>query len=304
MGLNTKVKLGNIELQNPVMTASGTFGYGLEFERYVDLNRLGGMSIKGTTLLERQGNPMPRILETESGMLNAIGFQNVGVERFIAEKYPKLKDLKAKTFVNMTANSIEEFGELARKLEGLDALGGLEINISCPNIKKGGINMGTDPLMAAKVVEEVRKNSSHHLMVKLTPNVTDIKVIAKAVEEAGADSISLINTLVGMAVDVNTRKPKIANVIAGLSGPAVKPVALKLTWEVAKTVNIPVVGMGGISSAEDALEFLIVGASAVQVGTANFYNPAITMEIVDGIEEYMRNNNIKDINEIIGTFEV
>lgn len=298
-----KVNLGKIELQNPVMTASGTFGYGEEFQEYIDLNRLGGMSIKGTTLEERQGNSMPRIIETSAGMLNAIGFQNVGVERFIKEKYPFLKKLKAKTFVNMTANSVEEFGELAKKLEGLE-LGGLEVNISCPNIKAGGINMGTDPEMAYKVVSEVKKNTSHHVMVKLTPNVTDIKIIAKAVEEAGADSISLINTLVGMAVDIKSRKPKIANVVAGLSGPAIKPVALRLVWEVAKTVKIPVIGMGGINSWEDALEFLIVGATAVQVGTANFYNPRATIEIIDGLERYLLENNINDINDVIGTFKV
>lgn len=302
MGINMKVKLGEVELQNPVMTASGTFGYGEEFKQYIDLNKLGGMSIKGTTLKERQGNPMPRILETSGGMLNAIGFQNVGVDRFIDEKYPFLKDLNAKIFVNMTANSIGEFGELAAKLEGLK-LGGLEVNISCPNIKAGGINMGTDPEMAYKVVSEVKKYSSQHIMVKLTPNVTDIKLIAKAVEEAGADSISLINTLVGMAVDIKTKKPKIANVIAGLSGPAIKPVALRLTWEVAKTVKIPVVGMGGISNWQDALEFLIVGAKAIQVGTANMYNPRATIEIIEGLEKYMLENNINDINDIIGTFK-
>ena len=301
--MNLKVKLGNIELQNPVMTASGTFGYGEEFEQLIDLNRLGGICVKGTTLEERQGNKMPRIFETSGGMLNAIGFQNVGIDRFISEKYPYLRQLKAKTFVNMTANSVEEFGELAKKLDELEDIGGVEVNISCPNIKAGGINMGTDPVMAGKVVEAVRKNTKHHVMVKLTPNVTDIKVIAKAVEDAGADSISLINTLVGMAVDVKTRGPRISNIIAGLSGPAIKPVALRLTWEVAKNVKIPVVGMGGISSWEDALEFMIVGATAVQVGTANFYNPNITMEIVDGITKYMEDNGIKDINEIIGSFK-
>lgn len=302
--MNLKVKLGKIELQNPVMTASGTFGYGEEFAELIDLNQLGGMCVKGTTKEERQGNPMPRIYETASGMLNAIGFQNVGLDRFISEKYPYLRKLKAKTFVNMTANSVEEFGELAKKLDELEDIGGVEVNISCPNIKAGGINMGTDPIMAAKVVEEVRKNTKHHVMVKLTPNVTDIKVIARAVEDAGADSISLINTLVGMAVDIKTRGPRIKNVIAGLSGPAIKPVALRLTWEAAKTVKIPVVGMGGISTYEDALEFLMVGATAVQVGTANFYNPRATIEIVEGIKNYMAENNIEDIKEIIGSFRV
>lgn len=303
MGLNLKVRLGDIELQNPVMTASGTFGYGDEFGELIDLNALGGMSIKGTTLEERQGNSMPRIVETHGGMLNAIGFQNIGIDRFIKEKYLYLKKLKAKIFVNMTAYTVEEFGVLAKKIDELDQIGGVEVNISCPNIKAGGINMGTDPEMAASVVREVKKNTRHHVMVKLTPNVTDIKVIAKAVEEAGADSISLINTLVGMAVDIKTRKSKIANITAGLSGPAVKPVALKLTWEVANTVNIPVVGIGGIATAEDALEYLIVGATAIQVGTANLYNPRATTEILAGIKSYMKENKINDINEIIGTFE-
>ncbi len=304
MGMNMNVKLGKIELQNPIMTASGTFGYGEEFEELIDLNKLGGISVKGTTLNERQGNPMPRILETHAGMLNAIGFQNVGVDRFINEKYPYLKNIKAKTFVNITANTVEEFGMLAKKLDELHDLGGIEINISCPNIKAGGINMGTDPKMAGEVVKEVRKNTKHHVMVKLTPNVTDIKLIAKAVEDEGADSISLINTLVGMAVDVKTRKPKIKNIIAGLSGPAIKPVALRLVWEVAKTVKIPVVGMGGISSLEDVLEFMIVGARAVQIGTANFYNPRITMEIIEGMKKYMEENKIENINEIVGSLKI
>lgn len=303
MGINLKVKIGNIELQNPVMTASGTFGYGDEFEEIIDINKLGGICVKGTTMKERQGNPIPRIIETSAGMLNAIGFQNIGVDRFIKEKYPNLRKLDAKTFVNITANSVEEFGELAKKLDELNDIGGIEVNISCPNIKAGGINMGTDPDMAAKVVKEVKKNTKHHVMVKLTPNVTDIKVIARAVEEAGADSISLINTLVGMAVDIKTRKPKIANIIAGLSGPAIKPVALRLTWEVAKTVKIPVIGMGGINTAEDAIEFMIVGARAVQVGTANLYNPLASIEILEGIKKYMIENKIEDINEIVGTFK-
>lgn len=303
MGINLKVKIGNIELQNPVMTASGTFGYGDEFEEIIDINKLGGICVKGTTMKERQGNPIPRIIETSAGMLNAIGFQNIGVDRFIKEKYPNLRKLDAKTFVNITANSVEEFGELAKKLDELNDIGGIEVNISCPNIKAGGINMGTDPDMAAKVVKEVKKNTKHHVMVKLTPNVTDIKTIARAVEEAGADSISLINTLVGMAVDIKTRKPKIANIIAGLSGPAIKPVALRLTWEVAKTVKIPVIGMGGINTAEDAIEFMIVGARAVQVGTANLYNPLASIEILEGIKKYMIENKIEDINEIVGTFK-
>ncbi|MDR3409808.1 MAG: dihydroorotate dehydrogenase [Formivibrio sp.] len=299
-----RVKLGDVELSNPIMLASGTCGYGDELEDYIDLNRLGGISVKGTTLEERQGNPMPRIIETYGGMINAIGFQNVGIERFIAEKYPYLKKIGARTFVNITANSVEEFGLLAAKVDTLSEIAGVEVNISCPNIKKGGINMGTDPFAAAEVVAAVRKATAKHVMVKLTPNVTDIKVIARACEDSGADSISLINTLVGMAVDVKTRKPKIANVIGGLSGPAIKPVAVRLTWEVAKTVKIPVVGMGGITCLEDALEFLIVGASAVQVGTANFFNPKVTMEIIDGLEKFMIENGIAKVSDIVGTLKL
>lgn len=299
-----RVKLGDIEMANPVMLASGTCGYGDELADYIDLNRLGGISVKGTTMEERQGNPMPRIVETYGGMINAIGFQNVGMDRFESEKYPYLKNIGARTFVNITANSVEEFGELAARVDLLPELAGVEVNISCPNIKKGGINMGTDPIAAAEVVRAVRKATSKHVMVKLTPNVTDIKVIAQACEDAGADSISLINTLVGMAVDVKTRKPKIANVIGGLSGPAIKPVAVRLTWEVAKAVKIPVIGMGGITCLEDALEFLIVGASAIQVGTANFYNPKVTMEIIDGLEKFMIENKIARISDIVGTLKL
>ncbi|MGM0509032.1 MAG: dihydroorotate dehydrogenase [Fusobacteriota bacterium] len=302
--MNMKVNIGGVELNNPIMTASGTFGYGDEFKELIDLNQLGGIVVKGTTLKERQGNEMPRLLEVPGGMLNAIGFQNVGVDRFIQEKYPKLKKLDAKTFVNITANTVEEFGLIAKKLDHIDDLGGLEINISCPNIKAGGINMGTDPGMASKVVKEVRKNTNHHIMVKLTPNVTDITKIAKAVELAGADSISLINTLVGLAVDIETKRPKIANVIGGLSGPAIKPVALRLTWEVCKVVDIPVIGMGGIQNYKDVLEFLIVGATAVQVGTANLYNPVVTMEILDDLKGYMEKKGIQDLDEIRGTFKI
>ena len=291
-------------MANPVMLASGTCGYGDELEDYIDLNRLGGISVKGTTMEERQGNPMPRIVETYGGMINAIGFQNVGMDRFESEKYPYLKNIGARTFVNITANSVEEFGELAARVDLLPELAGVEVNISCPNIKKGGINMGTDPIAAAEVVRAVRAATSKHVMVKLTPNVTDIKVIAQACEDAGADSISLINTLVGMAVDVKTRKPKIANVIGGLSGPAIKPVAVRLTWEVYKAVKIPVIGMGGITCLEDALEFLIVGASAIQVGTANFYNPKVTMEIIDGLEKFMIENKIARISDIVGTLKL
>lgn len=298
-----RIKLGHLEFANPVMLASGTCGYGDELAPYIDLHRLGGISIKGTTLDERQGNPMPRIVETAAGMLNAIGFQNVGLNRFITEKYPYLKQFNTHVFVNITANSATEFGQLAEAIDALSGIAGVEVNISCPNIKKGGINMGTDPFLAEEVVTQVRRKTNKHVMVKLTPNVTDIGSIARACESSGADSISLVNTLMGMAVDVKTRQSKIANGIGGLSGPAIKPVALRLVWEVAKTVHIPIVGMGGITCLEDVLEFLIVGASAVQIGTANYFNPRISMEVIDGLEAYMIENRIDQISKIVGTLK-
>ncbi|WP_018250261.1 dihydroorotate dehydrogenase [Orenia marismortui] len=296
---NLAVDLNGLELQNPVTTASGTFGFGPEYKNYVDLNRLGGVMVKGTTLNPKLGNPTPRIAETPAGMLNAIGLQNPGVDHFLASILPVIKDYNFKTIVNISGNTVEDYAKLANKLnvEGVDAL---EINISCPNVKKGGLAFGTQPEMAASVVEAVRAETDMTLITKLSPNVADITSIAKAVEEVGTDIISLINTLLGMKIDIDKQEPILANKMGGLSGPAIKPVAIRMIYQVAQAVGVPVIGMGGISSAEDAIEFFLAGASAISVGTANFINPEITMEILDGIEAYLVENGYEDINEIVG----
>ena len=299
-----RVKIGGLTLRNPVMTASGTFGYGEEFASYVNLHRLGAVVVKGISLKPRPGNPPPRIVETPCGMLNAIGLENVGADRFLTEKLPYLTKAKATVVVNVLGDSIDDYQNLAAKLDGTPGIGALEINISCPNVKKGGVAFGTDPLMAEKVTAAVRKATTLPLIVKLTPNVTDIATIAKAVEAGGADAVSLINTLLGMAIDSKTRRPKLANVVGGLSGPAVKPVALRMVWQVAKAVKIPVVGIGGISNAEDAIEFLIAGATAIEIGTANFVNPRVTEEILVGITEYLKENQLDSIQELIGSLVV
>lgn len=298
--INLSTKIHNITLKNPVMTASGTFGYGEEFADFIDLGRLGGIVVKGTTGSRRQGNAYPRMAETPAGMLNAVGLQNVGVDTFCAEVYPRIKHFDTNIFVNVSGSSIEEYCDVAEKIDALDAIPGIELNISCPNVKKGGMGFGTRPEMAAQVVEAVRKVYHKTLMVKLTPNVTSIVEIAKAVEGAGADVLSLINTLLGMAVDVERRRPMLSTVTGGLSGPCVKPVAVRCVWQVAHAVQIPVVGMGGIVTAADALEFLMAGAKAIEVGTANFLDPRTTVQIVEGLEDYCRRHNIEDINEIIG----
>ncbi|MGD2185267.1 MAG: dihydroorotate dehydrogenase [Desulfobacterales bacterium] len=298
-----KVKLDAIELQNPVMSASGTFGYAREFEDLVDLNRLGAIIVKGLSLEPTIGNPPPRIVETPCGMLNAIGLENVGIDVFAKQKLPYLQTLCPPIFANIYGASIEEYAELAARLDGLEAISGVEVNISCPNVKAGGIAFGADPESAFRVVRAVRKKTSKHLIVKLSPNVTDITVIARSAEKAGADSLSLINTITGMAIDIETRYPKIANITGGLSGPAIKPVALRMVWQVARTVKIPVIGVGGIMTAEDALEFFIAGATAVQIGTANFINPQATMDVIDGIEHFLAQRNIDSIKDIIGTLE-
>ena len=301
------VEIAGIKLKNPVMTASGTFGYGQEYAPFVDLNRLGAMVLKGITLKLKMGNPPPRIIETPSGMLNAIGLQNVGLEALIKEKLPYLKKFNTPVIINISGDTIEEYVELARRLGEVSedvGIAGLEVNISCPNVKKGGMAWGTDAKATYKIINSIRKATSLPLIVKLTPNVTDIKTIAQAAEEAGADALSLINTLVGMAVDIDSRKPKLANVSGGLSGPALKPVALWLVWQVFQTVNIPVIGIGGIIKVEDALEFIIVGARAIEIGTANFVNPRVTVEIIEGIEKYLIENNIKDINELVGSLKI
>ncbi|MBQ9586938.1 MAG: dihydroorotate dehydrogenase [Bacteroidales bacterium] len=295
-----QTKIHNLVLKNPVMTASGTFGYGEEFADFIDLNRLGAIIVKGTTGERRQGNPYPRMAETPAGMLNAVGLQNVGVETFCNEVYHRIKHLDTNVIVNVSGSSIEEYCKTAAMIDALDNIPAIELNISCPNVKKGGMGFGTDPAMAAQVVSEVRKIYHKTLIVKLTPNVTSVVEIAKAVEAAGADSVSLINTLLGMAIDVERQRPCLSTITGGLSGPAVKPIAVRMVWQVAHAVKIPVIGLGGIGSAADALEFLMAGARAVQVGTANFIDPTVTMKIIDGLGDYCNRHGIKDINEIIG----
>lgn len=295
-----EVKLHNLKLKNPVMTASGTFGYGEEFADFIDISRLGGIVVKGTTGERRQGNPYPRMAETPSGMLNAVGLQNVGVDSFCDKVYHRIKDIDTNIIVNVSGSSIEEYCEVASKINALENIPAIELNISCPNVKKGGMGFGTNPEMAAQVVGAVRKVYDKTLIVKLTPNVTSIVDIAKAVEDAGADSVSLINTMLGMAIDVEKRRPYLSTITGGLSGPCVKPVAVRMVWQVAHAVKIPVVGLGGISCVNDALEFLMAGATAIEVGTANFIDPTVTVKIVEGLEEYCNRHGIKDINEIIG----
>jgi dihydroorotate dehydrogenase (NAD+) catalytic subunit len=298
-----RVKLGPLNLQNPVLTASGTFGYAKEFEPFVNLNRLGGIIVKGISLKPRPGNPPPRIVETACGMLNAIGLENAGVDRFLSGKMPFLRTLTAPLIVNILGDSVDEYFELAARLDGVPGISGLEVNISCPNVKKGGAAFGASPETAAAVTAAVRKATALPLIVKLSPNVADITITAKAVEAAGADAVSLINTLIGMAVNAATRKPRLANIIGGLSGPAVKPVALRMVWQAARAVSIPVIGIGGISTAEDAAEFLIAGASAVQVGTANFYDPSAAEKIIAGLEDYLLRQGEARISDIIGTLK-
>lgn len=298
--VNTAIKIGGITLKNPVMTASGTYGYGLEYSDFIDLSKLGGIVVKGTTLNPRQGNPYPRMAETPSGMLNAVGLQNKGVEYFCSEIYPSIKDIDTHMIVNVSGSTVEDYMATAERIAELDKIPAIELNISCPNVKEGGMAFGVTCAGAAEVVRAVRKVYPKTLIVKLSPNVTDITEIALAVEDEGADSISMINTLLGMAIDVKSRKPILSTVTGGLSGPAVKPVALRMVWQTAKVVSIPIIGMGGISSCEDAIEFLLAGASAVQVGTYNFVDPTITTKIASGIEDYLVQNNMTDVSELIG----
>lgn len=299
-----RVDIGSLELQNPVMTASGTFGYAREFEHLVNLHRLGGIIVKGISLEPRPGNPPQRIAETPCGMLNAIGLQNVGVDRFITEKIPYLKGIGVPVVVNILGDSINEYQLITERLVGVEGIAALEVNISCPNVKKGGVAFGSQPKLAAAVTEAVKTVADVPVMVKLSPNVTDIAEMAKAVEDGGADSISLINTLIGMAIDLEKKKPVLANVIGGLSGPAIKPVALRMVYQTAAAVKIPVIGIGGIETAEDALEFMLAGASAVQVGTANFVNPKVSEELVDGISDYVKTQKLQSIRELIGALEL
>ena len=299
-----RVDIGGLVLKNPVMTASGTFGYGREFAELVDLERLGAVVVKGLSLQPSMGNPPPRIAETACGMLNAIGLENVGVDAFVRDKLPFLKTLSVPVVVNIYGKSVEEYAELAGRLDSAKGVSAVEVNISCPNVKAGGVAFGVDPEAAYTVVREVRLRTSRPLIVKLSPNVSDITKIAEKAVDAGADALSLINTITGMAVDVERRRPKLANVTGGLSGPAVKPVALRMVWQVVNAVKVPVIGIGGIMTAEDALEFLITGAAAVEVGTANFVNPAATMDILDGIEAYLVKHGIGKVSELIGTLEI
>ena len=286
------------------MTASGTFGFGEEFEDFIDLSDLGGIVVKGTTRYHREGNPYPRMAETPSGMLNAVGLQNKGVENFCKDIYPRIKDYKTNVMVNVSGSVVEDYVETAAMINELEHIPGIELNISCPNVKEGGMAFGTSCASAEEVVREVRKVYKKHLMVKLSPNVTDITAIAKAVEGQGADSVSLINTLLGMAIDSETRKPLLSTVTGGLSGPCVKPVALRMVWQVAQAVNIPVVGLGGIMNAKDAIEFILAGATAIQIGTANFIDPQVSVKIVKGIKEYMIRHQVSDINDLIGAINL
>ena len=303
--LKTQVHIGRgLTIKNPVMTASGTFGYGLEYGDFIDLNRLGGVLVKGTTLHPRQGNPYPRMAETPSGMLNAVGLQNKGVDYFCEHIYPTISVYDTAMIVNVSGSQVEDYIETAEKINALEGIPAIELNISCPNVKEGGMAFGVTCAGAASVVRAVRAVYDKTLIVKLSPNVTDITEIARAVEAEGADSISMINTLLGMAIDAEKRRPVLSTITGGLSGPAVKPIALRMVWQTAQAVKVPVIGMGGIASAKDAIEFLLAGASAVEVGTYNFVDPSVTTQIVDGIEDYMRRHGFTDIQELIGALQI
>ena len=295
-----RITIGTLVFKNPVLTASGTFGYGKEFAPYVNLHQLGGVVVKGISLEPRRGNPPPRIVETAAGMLNAIGLENVGLDRFITEKMPYLRGIGTRVIVNILGDSLEEYQTLGQRLSEVEGISALEVNISCPNVKKGGVAFGTDPAMAEAVTRAVCAHTTLPVIVKLSPNVTDIAQIARAVEAGGAQAISLINTLLGMAIDVKSRRPRLANIVGGLSGPAIKPIALRMVWQVAQAVKIPVIGIGGITTTEDALEFLLAGATAIEVGTANFINPRASQDIVEGLGRYVTDNRLSGISEVIG----
>ncbi|MGI6218994.1 MAG: dihydroorotate dehydrogenase [Bacteroidaceae bacterium] len=299
-----RTTIGNMQMKNPVMTASGTFGYGIEFEDLIDLSRIGGIIVKGTTRYHREGNPYPRMAETPSGMLNAVGLQNKGVEYFCESIYPKICSIDSQMIVNVSGSAVEDYAETARMIDSLERIPAIELNISCPNVKQGGMAFGVSAKGAAEVVSAVRKAYGKTLIVKLSPNVTDIAEIAKAVEDAGADSVSLINTVLGMAIDAERRKPLLSTITGGLSGPAVKPIALRMVWQVAKAVKIPVIGLGGIMNATDAIEFFLAGASAVEIGTANFIEPDVCVKVVDGINEYLDRHHFSSIQDIVGALEV
>ena len=294
------VNIGGLHLQNPVLTASGTFGYGIEFADFIDLNRLGGFIVKGTTLHPREGNDYPRMAETPSGMLNCVGLQNKGVDYFCEHIYPQLKDIQSNVLVNVSGNSPEDYAECAARIDALENIPGIELNISCPNVKNGGMAFGVTCEGAASVVKAVRARYHKTLIVKLSPNVTNIASIAQAVEAEGADSVSLINTLIGMSIDIERRQSRLSIGTGGLSGPCVKPVALRMVWQVAKAVKIPVVGLGGIMNATDAIEFLMAGATAIEIGTANFIDPTTTIKVIEGMNEWLDKHGVKDVHEIIG----
>ncbi len=303
-GINTKVNIGGLELKNPVMTASGTFGYGPEFADFMDLSRIGGIIVKGTTLHHREGNSYPRMAETPSGMLNAVGLQNKGVQYFADHIYPEIKDIDSHIIVNVSGSQIDDYVKTAEIINELDQIPAIELNISCPNVKEGGMAFGVTTKGASEVVKAVRKVYNKTMIVKLSPNVTDITEIARAVEASGADSVSLINTLLGMAIDAEKRKPILSTVTGGLSGPAVKPVALRMVWQVAQAVGVPVVGLGGIMNGRDAIEFMLAGASAIELGTANFIDPTVCVRVADEIEDYMRRHGFSDVNDLIGALEL
>jgi len=301
---NLNINIGKLQLKNPVMTASGTFGYGSEYSDFLDLSRIGGIIVKGTTIRARQGNPYPRMAETYSGMLNAVGLQNKGVDYFVNHIYPTVKDIDTNIIVNVSGSTVEEYVETAERLNSLEMIPAIELNISCPNVKEGGMAFGTNCVSAAQVVKAVRRVYKNELIVKLSPNVTDISEIALAVEAEGADSVSLINTLLGMAINSEKRVPVLSTITGGLSGPAVKPIALRMVWQVAQAVKIPVIGLGGIMNAADAIEFMLAGATAIQIGTANFIDPTVTIKVIDGINEYLDRHHFKSVNEIIGALEI
>lgn len=301
--VNLTVSLGNLVLKNPVMVASGTFGYGLEYQDIVSIEKLGALVLKTVTLKPREGNPLPRIWETPSGMLNAIGLQNEGIDNFLDVKLPLVKKFNVPLIANIAGESMDEYVELAQRLDSVKEISAIELNVSCPN-KKGIMRFGEDASLLAELVKAVRKTTKKILITKLTPNVTDISAIAKSAEGEGTDVISLVNTFLGMAINTKTRQPQLAYITGGLSGPAIRPIAVRMVWQAAKAVKVPIIGMGGISSLEDALEFIIAGASAISIGTANFTNPKITMEIINGLERYMEENNIKDLSELRGSLRI
>ena len=302
--VNETIQLKGLTLKNPVMTASGTFGYGEEYADFIDLTKIGGILVKGTTLNHREGNPYPRMAETPSGMLNAVGLQNKGIDYFIETIYPRIKDIDTNIIVNVSGSTIEDYCAVAEKVNALENIPAIELNVSCPNVKQGGMAFGVTCAGIEQVVTAVRKVYDKHLMVKLSPNVTNIAELAMSAEASGADSVSLINTMLGMAIDAETRRPKLSTITGGLSGACVKPVALRMVWQVSKAVKIPVIGLGGISSATDAIEFMLAGASAIEIGTANFIDPAITVKVARGIVEYCERHGFKNVSDLTGAMIV